>query len=96
MRTSQPIEPTSTRGAHLFEAIKKQAEAGVTIAKAVQMREDADKELDALAKAHSAEKGVGYYDAYEAVTEAGVGRSLLEASMGLSDIIANPNRQTAD
>lgn len=95
LKTSPPIEPTG-QGTHLFEAIKKAAEAGVTIAKAVQMREDADKELDALAKAHSAEKGVGYYEAYEAVTQAGVGRSLLEASMELSDIIANPTRPDAD
>lgn len=92
MKTSGPIEATG-QGAHLFEAIKKAAEAGVTIRKALEMREEADRELDTLAKAHSAEHGVDYFTAYERVTQEGVGRNLLEASMGLSDIIANPNRQ---
>lgn len=80
------------RGAHLFAAIKKQADEGLTIAKALKLRQSADDELDALAKAHSEEHGVGYYDAYEAVTQAGPGRGLMEASLELSRLIANPTR----
>ena len=92
LKTSEPIEPT-TQGTHLFEAIRKQAEAGVTISKAVKLREDADKELDALAKQYSTDHGVGYYDSYSMVTAEGAGKNLMEASMELSRIIASPDHQ---
>lgn len=89
LKTSEPTEPTG-QGQHLFDAIAKQAQEGLTIRKAVSLREDADTQLDQLAKARSADTGVDYYQAYADVTSEGVGKSLMEASMELSRIIANP------
>lgn len=89
LKTSEPTEPTG-QGQHLFDAIAKQASEGLTIRKAVSLREDADHELDAMAKAESAKDGIDYYSAYERVTSEGVGKSLMEASLELSRIIANP------
>lgn len=91
MQTSGPVETTGgQKGQALSDAITKQANEGLTIRKAVSLREDADRELDTLAKAHSAEHGTNYYTSYEAVTQEGVGKSLMTTSLELSRLIANP------
>lgn len=92
MKTSQPIPAESGRGSHLMAAIAKQAQEGLTIRKALSLREDVDKELDALSKEASAEHGIDYFTAYSRVTSEGVGKSLMETSLGLSNLIASPTR----
>ena len=62
----------------LKDLLAKKAK-GDNIAKmAVALRDEVDRDLDAMAKAHASEHGVGYFEAYSVVTADGVGRSMLE------------------
>ncbi len=96
LKTSEPIPAESGRGSHLMAAIAKQAEEGLTIRKALSLREDVDQELDQIAKEASAEHGIDYFTAYERVTQEGVGKSLMSTSLELSRLIASPTRMAAD
>ena len=81
----------------LEQLIAKKAK-GDNIAKlAVALRDEVDRDIDALAKAHATETGVNYYDAYAAVTADGVGRSMLKNRedadrlvMGRAHVSADP------
>lgn len=73
-----------------FEYVKDAVERKVTVARAIELREMADNQLEGVAKEFAKANGLDFYSAYDALTAPGEpGRPLLEASIGLSEIIAD-------
>lgn len=62
----------------LDQLIAKKAKGDNVAKMAVALRDWVDQDLDNMAKAHAAEHGVDYYDAYAAITADGVGLSMLK------------------
>lgn len=62
-----------------LNALIAKAEAETDLKKRAQsLVADADDYLDEMAKAHAAETGIGYYEAYGVVTRAELGARVLE------------------
>lgn len=62
----------------LKDLLAKKAKGDNVAKMAVALRDEVDSDLDAMAKAHAAEYGTNYYDAYSQITADGVGLSMLK------------------
>lgn len=73
-----------------FEYVKAAVERKVTVARAIELRKLADDQLEGVAQEFAKANGLDFYEAYDQLTQPGEpGRGLLEASIGLSEIIAD-------
>ena len=62
----------------LKDLLAKKAKGDNVAKMAVALRDEVDRDLDTLAKAHAAEHGINYYDAYAEITADGAGLSMLK------------------
>ncbi len=80
----------------LEQLIAKKAKGDSVAKMAVALRDEVDRDLDTMAKAHAAEHDTNYYDSYAAVTADGVGLSMLKNRENADRLVMGEAHHVAD